>query len=270
MKNIMGRAMKKKILIILAIVLIVIVCVLVKLSSGEATEKIVTTNGKYLTAPYDCVLVSSELPNTEEVCTTSHYVEVQSIDSLAMNLSISESEVSKVEVGDTVDITITSTEEKFTGHITQISEVGNYSSSGSYFDAVVTFENNGNLKIGMSATCNIIIEKAENVLSVPNNAVQTSDEGNYVIIVNDDGTTQNVTIEKGISNDSYTEVKSGVTEGMTVQVSETEESSSSRGGFGGMDFPGGFPGGSSSGSGSKSGRSSSSMPSEMPNMPSMP
>ncbi len=240
----------------------------------EGTNIIEYTNGKYLTAPYDCVLVASELPNTEEVCTNSHYVEIQSIDSLSMNLSISESDVSKVEVGDTVDITITSTEEKFQGHITQISEVGSYSSSGSYFDAVVTFENNGNLKIGMSATCNIIIEKAENVIAVPNNAVQTSDEGTFVVVVNQDGSTSNVTIEKGISNDSYTEVKSGITENTTVQVKETEESSSRSGfdGFGGgMDSPGGFSSRSSGSSGSSksgsSGSGSSGMPSTPPNMP---
>lgn len=204
----------------------------------EGTNIIEYTNGIYLTAPYDCVLISSNLPGNGEICTTSHYIEIQSIETLKMNLSISETDISKVEIGDVVDITITATEEVLEGRITSISEVGTYSSSGSYFNSVVTFENNGNLKIGMSASCEIIIESAENVVAVPLEAVQTSDEGKYVIVVGDSGETSNVTVQTGISNDAYIEIKSGITEGTRVQMSEsTSSSNNNRMNFGG-DFGG--------------------------------
>lgn len=193
----------------------------------EGTNIIEYTNGTYLTAPYDCVIVSTNLPNQEEVCTTSHYIEIKSIQSLSMKLSVSESDINKIEIGDVVDITITSTNEIINGYITSISEVGTYNSNGSYFEAVVTFENNGNLKIGMSATCEIIIEKAENVVAVPLEAIQTSDSGKYVIKVNDNGSTSEVSVETGISNDAYIEIKSGISEGDTVQMTESDSSSSS-------------------------------------------
>lgn len=218
----------------------------------EGTNIVAYTNGTYLTAPYDCVITNTNLPNEDEVCTTSHYVEVKSIDSLSMNLSVSETDINKIEIGDIVDITITATNEKLEGYITSISEVGTYSSSGSYFSAKVTFENNGNLKIGMSASCDIIIESAENVVAVPIEAVQTSDDGKYVVVVNDDGSTSNVSVETGISNDAYIEIKSGISEGTTVQMSESSSSSESSGGMnfergefrGGMSEGGGFGGGS--------------------------
>lgn len=193
----------------------------------EGTNIIEYTNGIYLTAPYDCVIISTNLPNQDEVCTTSHYIEIKSIQSLSMSLSVSESDINKIEIGDVVDITITSTNEKINGYITSISEVGNYSSNGSYFDAIVTFENNGNLKIGMSATCEIIIEKVENVIAVPLEAIQTSDSGKYVVKVNNDGTTEEVNVETGISNDAYIEIKSGVSEGDKVQMSESSDNTSS-------------------------------------------
>lgn len=193
----------------------------------EGENIIQYTNGTYLTAPYDCVLISSNLPNEEEVCTSEHYIEIESIDTLCMTLSISEADINKVEIGDEVDITLTATNEKITGYITKISEVGTYSSSGSYFTATVTFENNGNLKIGMSATCEIIVEKAENVISVPNEAIQTSNDQKYVVVVSDSGETQNVNVETGISNDAYTEIKSGLSGNETVQMVETEESENS-------------------------------------------
>lgn len=201
------------------------------------------TNGTYLTAPYDCVIVGSSLPNEDEICTTSHYVEIKSIETLCMNLSISETDINKVEIGDSVDINITATNENIEGYITSISEVGTYSSSGSYFAAVVSFENNGNLKIGMSATCEIAFEKAENVVTVPIEAVQESDEGKYVIVVKENGETENVSVETGISNDAYIEIKSGITENTSVQMQESDTSTSSgmnmRGGNMGGEFPSG-------------------------------
>ena len=104
-----------------------------------------------------------------------------------MNLSVSEKDINKVEIGDSVKITMTASSDVINGFITSVSEVGSYSSSGSYFTAVVTFDNNGKQKIGMSATYEIIIESAENVIAVPVEAIQTSDEGKYVIVVKEDG-----------------------------------------------------------------------------------
>lgn len=207
----------------------------------EGTNIIEYTNGTYLTAPYDCVVIGTSLPNQDEKCTTSHYVQISSTETLCMNLSVSETDINKIEIGDTVKITMTASDEVINGFITSVSEVGTYSSSGSYFTAVVTFDNNGNQKIGMSATCEIIIESAENVVAVPVEAIQTSDEGKYVIVVNEDGTTNNVIVETGISNDAYTEIKSGILENTTVkvQLQEDSENSSFRGGMPeGMKFEG--------------------------------
>lgn len=193
----------------------------------EGTNIIEYTNGTYLEAPYDCVLISYNLPNEDEQCTTSHYIEIQSISALAMTLSISESDINKVSIGDEVDITITATGEVITGYITKISEVGTYSSSGSTFTANVSFANNGSLKIGMSATCEIIFESAENVLAVPVEAIQKENDTKYVIRINNNGEEENVTVETGIENDAYVEIKSGLNEGDIIEMQETDSESNS-------------------------------------------
>lgn len=192
----------------------------------EGTNIIEYTNGTYLTAPYDCVVIGTNLPNEDEICSSSHYIQISSTETLTMSLSVSETDINKIEIGDAVDITMTASGEEIEGFITSVSEVGTYSSSGSYFTAVVTFDNNGNQKIGMSATCEIIIECAEDVIAVPVEAIQTSDEGKYVIVINDDGTTTNTIVETGISSDAYTEIKSGIEENTVVQVEESSDSTS--------------------------------------------
>ena len=234
----------------------------------EGTNIIEYTNGTYETAPYDCVIIASTLPNEDEKCTSSHYLQISSIETLSMSLSVSETDINKIEIGDEVDITMTASGEQVNGFITSISEVGSYSSSGSYFTAEVTFDNNGNQKIGMSATCEIIIESAEDVIAVPVEAIQTSDEGEYVVVINDDGTTTNTIVETGISSEAYVEIKSGIIENTKVQLVETESSSSNPFG-GGMNGRGGFEGFSGGmPSGMPSGGSMPSMPSG--GMPSMP
>lgn len=217
----------------------------------EGTNIIEYTNGTYLTAPYDCVMTSYNLPNEGEICTSSHYIQISSIESLCMTLSVSETDINKIEIGDSVDITMTASGEVLEGFITSVSEVGTYSSSGSYFTAVVTFSNSGNLKIGMSATCEIIIESAEEVIAVPLEAIQTSDDGKYVIVVNSDGTTTNTIVETGISNDAYIEIKSGISENTIVRLDESSNSSDNsssfqRGGMSGGKFDG-FSGGGGTG-----------------------
>lgn len=191
-------------------------------SVTEGQKLIKYTNGTYLQAPYNCVLISSSLPEKEEICTSSNYVELKSLDSLAMSLQIDESEINKVSIGDEAEIEITSTNEILTGYVTQISEVGTYSTSGSTFSAVVSFANNGNLKIGMSASCTIILEEAENALTIPLEALQTDDEqNNYVTVINDDGTSTKQEVEIGIQNDAYVQIISGLSEENKIKVQET-------------------------------------------------
>ena len=112
------------------------------------------TNGKYLTAPYDLVVISHSVPETEDKCTSSNYIEVSDLRTLVTTISINENEINDVEVGQEVQITLTADESKtYTGKVTKVDSVGSYASSGTTFSATVEFENDGNIKLGMTASC---------------------------------------------------------------------------------------------------------------------
>lgn len=201
------------------------------------------TNGTYLTAPYDCVITKLTLPEESEKCTSQHLVQVQSTEELLMTLSIDEEDIAKVEVGQEVEITVNAYEDKtYTGSITKINQIGSYASNGSSFTATVKFANDGNVKIGMSASCSVTLEKAENVLAVPVEAVQTKENQKYVVVKSSDGTTKNITVETGISNDAYVEITSGLTGTETIEMTVTTSSNSSNRGMGGASGQG-FGGG---------------------------
>lgn len=210
-------------------------------SAGENILKY--TDGTYLTAEYDYVISSYLVPEAEGAVTSSNYVEVQNMETLSMTLNIDESEINSVVVGQEVEIQLTADEEKtYTGNISKINATGTYSSAGSSFTAVVEFKNDGNVKIGMSASCTVILEKAENVISAPVAAVQTKGEEEYVVVVNSDGTTENVAIETGLSNDSYVEIKSGLTGNeqlQMIQITSNRNNKMQRGSQENMSMPSG-------------------------------
>lgn len=201
------------------------------------------TNGTYLTLDKDCVIISHSVPETDEKCTSSNYVEVSYLDTLEITLSINENEINDIAVGQSVEITLSADESKtYSGTVTKIDSVGTYATSGTTFSVVVELENDGNIKLGMSASCTITLQEAE-TLAVSIDAVSENSDGEeYVMKVNTDGTVEETIIETGIANDSYAQVVSGLSEGDKVQieteVTESDTSSSSSEGSNG-DFGGG-------------------------------
>ena len=225
----------------------------------SGTKILSYTNGKYFTAPYNGVVTAINVPDAGSVITNSHYIKMSATDTLTVNLSISESDINTVSLGQEVTVSISALNASYTGYITYISEIGSYSSSGSTFTATATFANDGQVKIGMSATCSVILQSVSQAICVPTEAVMTNGNEKYVVVVKDDGTTENVTVTTGISNDAYIQIITGLAVGQTVQMTTTSSSSSSNA-FGGGGQGGGF-GGDSMPSGGGSSMPSGDMPS---------
>lgn len=182
------------------------------------------TNGTYLVAPYNCIITEKSLPNESEVCTNKHYIIIQSTDTLEMSMQVEEDEISTVYVGQEARIEMEALEnKKITGYVTSIANTATYSSSGSKFKITVGFENDGEILLGMSAKCSIVLEKAEDVIAVAKEAVQEEKNKKYVLVKDQNGQAQNIEIETGIENDAYVEVKSGLSKGDIVLIEETEE-----------------------------------------------
>lgn len=106
------------------------------------------TNGTYLTAPYDCYIVELNVPNDEGKVLNSHYVQIQSKNILTVSMKIDETKINKVNVGDEVQITISAIDKSFAGFITHIGSTAN----NGKFTVDIEFENDGDVKIGMTST----------------------------------------------------------------------------------------------------------------------
>jgi multidrug efflux pump subunit AcrA (membrane-fusion protein) len=97
------------------------------------------------------------------------------------------------------------------------------------------------IRSGMTANVTIVVEQRDNILLVPNRAVKTTGKQKTVTVLKD-GKPTPVTVTLGMSNDTQSEVTSGLNEGDAVVVPQTTTTTSGGGG-GGFGGPGGGFGG---------------------------
>jgi HlyD family secretion protein len=134
-------------------------------------------------------------------------------DSLYAEVNIEESEIGKIQVGQLANITLQAIPDfSFPGEISFISLVSNVDSTGIVTYMVrVTFENPEqiNIREGMSAEIEFVLEEKENILLVPRSAIQRSRTGSTITTLSGNI----IDIETGITDGKYFEVKSGPQEG---------------------------------------------------------
>ncbi len=145
---------------------------------------------------------------------------------LTMTLNIDELDISDVEVGQNVIITAEALDNRqYEGQVTKVSVVGSTSSGVTTYPITIQIDEPDGLMPGMNVDATIAITEANQVLTMPLNALS---RGNTVLITADSPSAANaldteapegyvyVQVETGISDDSYVEVLSGLVEGDTV------------------------------------------------------
>jgi HlyD family secretion protein len=71
---------------------------------------------------------------------------------------------------------------------------------------------------GMNASVTITVAQAQNVLTVPSQAIQTEGFRSVVEVQKDDGSTEKVAVQTGLTNGTNTEITQGLEEGQTIVI----------------------------------------------------
>lgn len=157
------------------------------------------------------------------------------------SFNVSEIDVSQIKAGLKATITLDAISDKtFTGFIVSVDRVGITTNNVTNYPVIIKFDTEApEVLSNMAASANIIIETKSNILLIPSSAIQ-SVGGQSIVKVMRDGQEQTTVVETGISNDSQTEIISGLSEGETVLIETSSVSTSSQTfrGAGGFIFPG--------------------------------
>ncbi|MFA5188787.1 MAG: efflux RND transporter periplasmic adaptor subunit [Patescibacteria group bacterium] len=153
-------------------------------------------------------------------------------------ISLNEVDVTKIKVGQKATLTFDAIDGlSITGEVAQVDIIGTVSSGVVTYNVKIIFDTQDDrVKSGMSVSASIITETSQDVLEVPSSAIKTSNGVSYVLqlgdkytdtssagIVSADAPTQ-TQVESGLSDDTYTEIISGLKEGDLIVVKTIKSS----------------------------------------------
>jgi hypothetical protein len=184
---------------------------------------------------------------------SSAFIVLAALSKLKLDVSLSESDIGKVAVGQSATVTINAASgEQVAGHVTAVGILSDSSSSSSgavsYPVTVTLDQSTQGIKAGMSATADIVVARASGIV-VPSQAVRA----NSVTVVKD-GRRSTQRVQTGVVGDSSTQIVSGLNAGDQVIVTSTSVRSTGTGTTGttartGLGGAGGFGGAAGFGGG---------------------
>jgi HlyD family secretion protein len=188
-------------------------------------------NNNILKAPFDGQIAQLNSQLGDQVSGSTVVAVVVTNEPISV-ISLNEDDVSKIKLGDKVTMTFNAIDGlTITGKVAQIDNIGTVSQGVVNYNVKIAFDTpDSRVKPGMSVSASIITSIAADVLTVPSAAVQNQGTSNYVLTLNPKQTQsvtgqtgvtstvapKTVSVEVGISDDTNTEIKSGLSEGDTV------------------------------------------------------
>lgn len=127
------------------------ICVEEKQYIEKGTTLIKYTKGETLVAPYNCVIVELNLPDLEGQCLNSHYIGLESTNILNVTMKIDEEQINSLKLGTEAKIQVNAIDKTYTGYVTHIASTA----SNGKFEVDIEFENDGDIKVGMTSTVEI-------------------------------------------------------------------------------------------------------------------
>jgi len=186
-----------------------------------------------ITSPIDGIDVTVDIQEGDYVPAYDYYptTPIYIIDpkTMEINAQIDEIDIASVKIGQKVIISLDSIPDmSFNGIVKSIamSPAADSQSSGVVvYEVKIGFVNSppAEAKVGMSATVDIVTDEHQNVLQVPNRAIQYNNQGKSMINVLVNGKTETKDVQTGISDGITTEIIGGVNAGDTVIITRTPE-----------------------------------------------
>ena len=180
-----------------------------------------------IVAPFDGVVTDITITEGKEITTaTLATPAISLVDTSEIEIRgfIDEIDVAIVKVGQAANITLDALpDEEVMGSVAFISLVSTTRAGVVSYETIITLKNpSAGLKDGMSATAEVIIERRDDVLLIPNRAIRGTLENPMVVVLVDEQEEERE-ITLGLTDGINTEVLSGLEEGEKVVLPASKE-----------------------------------------------
>ena len=195
-----------------------------KVAKGDKLLRL--NNGKTYTADFDGTVNTVNVTTGDEVASGASLLQIADFSHMYVSFRIDEYDILKVKPGDRCTVTATATEQTFESSIDKINYISASTGNVAYYTATAYVDVNGNVYPGMQVTVTVPQEEARDVVVLKMDAISFDPRNQaFVYIRGEDGAMEHRTIEVGVSNGNYTEIRDGLEEGETVYAVSTETSS---------------------------------------------
>lgn len=165
-------------------------------------------------APVSGTLVSLSATENGYVSASMPVAVINGAEQMKITVSVSEALVPKLAIGDQADVAVSAAGAQFSGTVRSVEKAANMQTQLYTVTLSVPAEVSGLLS-GMFAEVTFHTDSADNVITVPSQAILTSGETRYVFVV-EDGTAKYVEVTLGMMGSGVTEVTSGLTAGQQL------------------------------------------------------
>lgn len=151
---------------------------------------------------------------------------IYDLSQLELQMDVSELDIGQIQPGQTVEITAEALPgQTFTGVVEKVSVNGTTTDGFTTYPVTILLSEYGDLNPGMNVSTDIIVERAENALCVPaeavnsDNTVLVAGEGAFAedgVTIADPSKIESRPVTLGRGNQDYVEITSGLEEGETV------------------------------------------------------
>jgi len=176
-----------------------------RIDAAEATLRLVD-----LEAPFSGVVTSSSLNVNDQVSPGSTAFRLDDLSQLLVDVRVSEVDINQVQIGQSVVLNFDAIQGKsYEGQVVEINGSGNVTQGVVEFVVTVQITNpDGDVRPGMTAAVNVVVEEFTNVMIVPNKAVRVAD-GQRVVYVLVGSSLEQVRVTLGASSDNNSVVLDG-------------------------------------------------------------
>ncbi len=168
-----------------------------------------------VTADFNGVVTELSIVEGGTPANGTSMITLESTENVKVEISISKYDLEKIAVGQNATVTIAGN--TYEGTVSKINGMATTNASGTaVVGADIRIENpDENIFLGVEAKVAIDTAKAEQVLVVPIEVINSDKDGDFVYVV-DNGVLVKKRIVTGISSDNYCEIKEGLTEGEQI------------------------------------------------------
>lgn len=192
----------------------------------EAVEQAIAEAQKQLdwaaiTAPFDGTIASVNVDEGDTVLATEIIVHLIDLTSMELDAEVDEIDVAEVKPGQRAIIEVDALPAlQLEGKVISISLLPEVEAGVVLYKVKIGFDvpPDLELRVGMSATADIVIAERSGVLLVPSRAITTDSEGNPMVKVMVNEQTEERRVVIGISDGFDTEIVDGLDEGEVVVV----------------------------------------------------